>query len=254
MAVVPNPKYQDTVIHDCIPQSGKCWMECNQCFFNRPGAYYTETPSIPTVEEVGDGIVRMNGGHDSNLEKDLVIKTAKQYKDVFFNTSIPSFDFPGPVVFTANRKEEERPVMPGDNAGYNGGIWREGYWARPEFKNLMFIRLRVSATNLGWIKNAVKEWTGCLGNVPVVLTFMAYYDHEPTITPDIPINPCYEWRVRHLNSYWCPTKEFMRCVMDIFKDNRLVSLCGSIQDGPWCKGCRNCETYYLQAKKRLKGE
>ena len=47
---------------------------CNQCFFNRAGAYYTDTPTIPTPEEVGDDIVRMNCGNDSNINRALVIR------------------------------------------------------------------------------------------------------------------------------------------------------------------------------------
>jgi hypothetical protein len=64
---------------------------------------------------------------------------------------------------------------------------------------------------------------------------------------------CYEWRVRHINSYWCPTKDFMRWVMSRYGDNRLVSMCSSIESS-YCRACRNCETLYLQATKRLRGE
>ena len=66
-----------------------------------------DRPHVPTPEEVGDGIVRMNCGNDSNNQRDLVIETAKRYQRYFFNTSIPRFDFPGPVVLTANPKEEQ---------------------------------------------------------------------------------------------------------------------------------------------------
>src|SRR5208282_4231145 len=131
---IRNPKQVETALFDCVPQEGKCPHNCNQCFFNREGAFYTPTPSIPTVEEVEGGIVRMNCGHDSNFERDLVIETALKYKDFFFNTSVPRFDFPGPVVLTANPKEEERPWQP----AYEDQIPR----------NLMFVRLRVSSTNL----------------------------------------------------------------------------------------------------------
>ena len=85
-----NPKQIGSPLYDCIPQAGKCPIGCNQCFFNRPGAFYTETPSIPEPDEIEPGgVVRMNCGHDSNLHRDLVISTAFQYEDAFFNTSIP---------------------------------------------------------------------------------------------------------------------------------------------------------------------
>ena len=67
---------------------------------------------MPTLEEVGDGIVRVNSGHDSNIGRDEVIRATEQYPRRFFNTSIAKFDFPAPVVLTANPKEEEPVAQP----------------------------------------------------------------------------------------------------------------------------------------------
>jgi hypothetical protein len=238
-----NPKQEGTPFFDCIPQVGPCPIGCNQCFYNRPGAYYVpiDRPHVPTPKEVGDGIVRMNCGNDSNNQRELVIETAQRYRRYFFNTSIPRYDFPGPVVLTANAREEvpaHQPIFIGE----------------PPPANLMFVRLRVSSTNLRYIDDAVLRWT--VQQVPVVLTFMAYYDVEPKIPTDVQVaveGPCYEWRVRHINSYWCPTKEFMRWVMARYAQNRLVSMCSSIGSA-YCRDCRNCETYYVQSMKRLRGE
>lgn len=245
MATKRNPKMEGTNIWDCVPQFGKCPHNCSQCFFNRPNAFYTEVPSIPTPEEVGDGIVRMNAGNDSNNQRDLVIETAKRYQRYFFNTSVPRFDFPAPVVLTANPKEEQPAATPN---------WHGESWYAPA-ENLMFVRLRTSATNLVFVDRAVAAWTAA--QVPVVITFMAYYTEQP---PTIPLDvaaavsgPCYEWRVRHINSYFCPTKPFMRFVMQRYRGNRLVSMCSSINSA-YCRDCRNCETYFLQAAKRMRGE
>lgn len=243
MTMKRNPKQEGTDFWDCIVQAGECPMQCNQCFYNRPEAYYVpidEMPLIPDPEEVGNGIVRMNCGHDSNIEFEKVIAQAAKYKHAFFNTSIPPLShFPGPVVFTANRCEESRATL-----------------ITPMPKNLMFVRLRTSATNLHWIDMAVEHYTAW--EVPVVITFMAYYDREPQISDEVRHDiggreGCYEWRVRHINSYWCPTKLFMRYVMNRYTDNRLVSMCSSI-DSFYCRNCRNCETYYVQTQKRLRGE
>ena len=251
-----NPKLEGTPIFDCIPQKGSCPIGCSQCFFNRPGAYYIpldQLPLVPTPEEVGDGIVRMNCGNDSNNQRNLVIEAAKKYQRFFFNTSIPRYDFPGPVVLTANPKEEDwdHYVQP----DYRGGGDSEGFggaWHTPAL-NLMFVRLRTSATNLPLIDKAVYRWTEA--KVPVVITFMAYYDHVPTVLEQVarPWRSCYKWKVRHINSYHCPTKTFMRYVMSRYRDNRLVSMCGSIESS-YCRPCRNCETHYLQTMKRLRGE
>lgn len=244
MTVKRNPKQEGTPMFDCIPQTGTCPIGCNQCFFNRPDAYYVpinQMPLVPTPEEVGDGIVRMNCGNDSNNQRNLVIETAKQYKHFFFNTSVRNLDFPGPVVLTVN-PHEEAPA------------WAPHYLYNEVPKNLMFIRLRVSGTNLGHIDDAVEWWTDY--HVPVVLTFMAYYDRHPAVNEEevgLRASACYEWRIRHINSYWCATKAFMQRVLDRYKHNRLVSMCSSLNSG-YCRDCRNCETYFVQTMKRMRGE
>lgn len=227
--MVRNPKLKGTVLFECIPQVGPCPVNCNQCFYNRPNAFYvpTDKPHIPSPEEIGKGIVRLNTGHDSNIQRDLVIETAKQYKYFFFNTSIPRFDFPGPVVFTANPKEEEEIDL--------------SFLSKP-YKNLMFVRIRTSSTNLKWVDKAIKEIS--LMDIPIVLTFMAYYENNA-----VPDQINYVWRKRHLNQYWCPTQKFKTRTIKTF-GNRLVTMCGTPKSN-WCKDCRNCETYYWQTKKRL---
>jgi hypothetical protein len=188
----------------------------------------------------------MNCGNDSNNQRELVIETAKQYQHYFFNTSIPRYDFPGPVVLTANPKEE-------DGAHYAWPVWHGDDWHSPA-PNLMFVRLRTSATNLRPVDRAVAAWTAA--KVPVVITFMSYYDRVPTVDEDLVrlgADECYVWKVRHINSYHCPTSAFMRTVMARYRENRLVSMCGSI-DASYCRACRNCETHFLQTMKRLRGE
>jgi len=248
MTTKRNPKQEGTCLFDCKPQTGQCPIGCAECFYNRPGAFYSDIqqPIMPSLDEVGEGIVRINSGHDSNIGRDEVIRATARYPKRFFNTSIPRFDFPGPVVLTANPKEEQegRYAMPN---------WHGDDWYSPA-ANLMFVRLRTSATNLDLVDKAVAAWTAA--KVPVVITYMAYYTSEPQVPADVlraVSGPCYEWRVRHINSYWCPTKHFMRWVMARYQSNRLVSMCGSI-DASYCRVCRNCESYYLQTVKRLRGE
>jgi hypothetical protein len=196
---------------------------------------------MPPLPE--SGIMRVNSGHDSNIERELVIAETEQYKHRFFNTSIPRFDFPAPVVLTANPQEEER-------------------WHRPPTPvppNVMFVRLRTSGTNLHLVRKAASAWT-FLG-VPIVLTFMAYYTGEPTAYPHVTESiegPAYTWKQRHINSYWCPTPAFMQYALALVRDTaavipRLVTMCGSLESG-YCKDCRSCETYYWQTLKRMKGE
>ena len=223
-----NPKQDGSNVYDCKPQTGKCPLDCNQCFYNREGAFYVDIdePHMPPPEEV-NGIMRVNCGHDSNFERERVIKETAIYPHRFFNTSIAKFDFPAPVVFTANAKEERKAKL---------------LKKRPE--NLMFVRLRVSSTNLHHIYNAVHHYSHRY--MPVVLTFMAYYDKRPRNEDN------YIWKQRHINSYWCPTVEFMQSTLNDMKGgiNRLVALCGNL-DSYSCKDCRNCETYYWQTIKHM---
>jgi hypothetical protein len=136
-----NPKQADSNLYDCIPQAGPCPIGCNQCFYNRPGAFYvpTDQPQFPALEEVGDGIVRINCGSDSNNQREHVIASTAHYPRRFFNTSIARFDFPAPVVLTANPKEE-------DEAKYAYPLRDGERWKAPA-DNIMFVRLRTSTTN-----------------------------------------------------------------------------------------------------------
>jgi len=273
MELVRNPKMEGTEFWDCRPQIGRCPINCNECFYNREGAFYSDpnVPYIPSPSQVGNGLVRFNCGHDSNIQRDLVIETAQKYKNFFFNTSLPRFDFPGPVVFTANAKEEEPaweptryyPTVPPDKKCISDG-------QIPFLDNLMFVRLRVSPTNLNLIERAIYDWRN---TAPVVLTFMAYYDQIPpgtyTINQEMGLDGqkclwttpkgfprkivAYEWKVRHINSYFCPTKEFMQYVMRWAKKigGRQVTMCSDF-DSYYCRDCMNCETYYVQTMKHLK--
>lgn len=266
----PNPKTDGSGIIACRPQIGICPNTCNQCFYNRPEAFYCDIlePYIPSpVDKSGlpiEDIVRMNDGHDSNIQKDLVIETAQKYKHYFFNTSIPKLDFPGPVVLTVNPKEEEAPVLPQDIVfkGTSGPKDIVEYYKQLKEglpSNIMYVRLRVSTTNLNHIEQAVSEWSQ--NGIPVVLTFMAYYEETalpsmilPTDDTDADnVGICYTWKQRHINSYYCPTRNYMAYVLKRMKKvgGRLVTMCGTL-DSPWCRDCGNCKRYYQETMKHLR--
>ncbi len=242
-----NPKQEGSNLYDCRPQVGSCPIGCNQCFYNRPGAYYTDInePNIPDPNDVyeGNGIVRMNCGHDSNLERRLVIDNAVQYDDYFFNTSIANYDFPGPVVLTINCCEEEpkRSILPPTVVP----------------PNLMFVRIRLSASNLGDAHRLVTDWS--LADVPIVITFMAYYDKdvfEGVVKHRHPFynnldDHLYEYKIRHINKYWCPTRAMKVRTMKSLgvERNRLLTTC--CLESEFCKDCKNCESYYWITRRRL---
>ncbi len=221
-----NPKQEGTNLFDCIPQKGPCPNNCNQCFYNEGFYLPIDQPHFP--REIGDGIVRVNSGHDSNINREWVIESTNQFPKRFFNTSIPRFDFPAPVVFTANDEEEQNPYLP---KYFNNGNYRN---------NLMFVRLRVSSTNLRHVIVAAEEW-GYHG-IPVVLTFMRYRDLE-TGYQDF---ACYTKKVSIKNTYWCPTPQFMTETLRVVRRfNSEIKMCGTPTSN-LCKDCLLCETLYLE--------
>lgn len=229
-----NPKQAGTNLFDCIPQQGPCLNSCSQCYYNHNFYLPIDRGHFPTLEEVRDGIVRINSGNDSNIERERVILSTKRYPKRFFNTSIPEFDFPDPVVFTANPNEEV-------------GVWFPGYFECKSFINLMFVRLRTSSTNLPIVAQAAKQW-GDAG-VPVLLTFMRYYDEHVFAKQD---KKQYVQRTHIKNSYWCPTASFMQYALKFVREfNSKIEMCGTFVSN-FCKDCLNCEKYYYLAKKRLK--
>jgi len=213
-----NPKLIGSNLVDCIPQTGSCPIGCAECFYNGGRFYRTlEEPLIPTFEEAKGKIVRMNSGHDSNLEREKVIAAAARYPRTFFNTSIPRFDFPGPVVFTCNGKRALLVDCP---------------------DNVMFVRIRMSTWDLteqDWlVEHYLKQ------NVPVVLTFMRYYSEGAVKVPED-----YLWGRSILNDYWKPTLEAKARVLSRYKGTG-VRMCGTLVSS-LCVDCRNCELLYKEA-------
>lgn len=232
-----NPKQAGSNLFDCIPQKGPCPNQCNQCYYNRPGAFYLpiERGHFPSVKEVGNGIVRVNSGHDSNINRGYVIKSTEQYPKRFFNTSLPGLGFPDPVVFTVNPREEFRALLPEDFMCIEYVI-----------SKLMFVRIRVSSTNLGYVAQAAEEW-GKIG-VSVLLTFMRYYDVEEYNKQN---SIFYENRKSIINEYWCPTPTFMCATLLFIRQfNPETRMCGT-PESSYCKDCNDCEFYYYVAKERM---
>lgn len=230
---IQNPKLIGTNIVDCIPQTGECRIKCPECFYNG-GRFFRmlSEPLMPPLDEsiYYEKIVRVNSGHDSNIQRDLVIRETAKYPHKFYNTSILNFDFPSPVVFTCNGGKNSRLKLAGP---------------RP---NLMFVRVRVDSWDMETVYLAVNHYLIDFG-VPVVLTFMRYYDGSRI--PEAAKGD-YEW-VRHIsNEYFCLKPEAMVRIMARFKGTG-VRMCGT----PWssnCIDCRNCEFLYWEAMRRMENK
>ncbi len=219
-----NPKLKDSNIIEAIPQIGECPIGCEECFYNGGRFFRTlEEPLLPTAEEAEGKIVRVNTGHDSNIQRKLVLEKTAGYRLKFFNTSIPRFDFPGPVAFTCNGKKL--------------------LLVEPT-SNLMVVRIRVSTWNFKEVDRAVEHYLA-RHKIPVLLTFMRYYD-----VSKIRNKENYEKKEHILNEYWCLKPEAILRVLERYK-GRGVRMCGTPVSS-FCVDCRNCEFLYWDCLRRMR--
>lgn len=238
MGYIENPKTKGSGIVACIPQTGICPNKCHDCFF-QSGRSFLEPldenlPNMPF--DVENRVVRINDGNDSNHMIALVIRSTQQYQMKFYNTAIPkNFDkFDAPVVLTVN------PSYMTDEKFYK---------LDPIPKNLMFVRIRTNMWNMNKVVvPAVEYYTE--REVPVVLTFMAYYDHPEKIPEGFA--GCYEFKKRTLNSYYVIKQFAWDMITDMFKDNKYVYTCGKDANTHPCKFCGNCLREYFATMERIR--
>ena len=215
-----NPKLVGSNLIDCIPQTGECPVKCAECFYNGGRFYRTlAEPLIPTLEEAKRRIVRVNSGHDSNIQRQRVLDATARYPHRFYNTSIPRFDFPAPVVFTCNGPRLFLVSTP---------------------PNVMFVRVRTCSWNLDEVDRAIEFYQIGQGR-QVVLTFMRYYNSEAVVQAGD-----YEWRKSVLNDYWCPRPETIVRILGRYKGTG-VRMCGT-PISSLCVDCRNCEFFYWRTQ------
>lgn len=247
-----NPKTIGSGIVCAIPQKGRCPNNCEDCFF-QSGRSFLEplnenTPNMPTVEQTVGRVVRVNDGNDSNNYPYLVKDAVRYYPMKFFNTSIPKNleFFEDPVVLTIN---------PGEMTD------KEFYKLEPIPKNLMFVRIRTNMWNFeNVVIPAVEYYTS--KEVPVVLTFMAYYDTSdkikvPEFIDGSTTKKAYIFRKRTLNSYFAITTDAWEWIMKLFKYNKWVYSCGKIEGEKGthaCHRCGNCLREYFYTMEKLRGE
>lgn len=234
-----NPKTAGSGILCAIPQKGTCPMHCMDCFF-QSGRSFLEPlednlPNMPEFQDSLFRVIRINDGNDSNNQRDLVIESTKKYAMKFYNTSMPMIlDFDAPVVLTLNP------------AGHTD---KDFYKLDPIPDNLMFVRMRVNMWNLELVDEAIEYYTS--RQVPVILTFMAYYDLE---VPD-EYKKYYIFKKRTLNSYWVIRSETWKGIMDKYWKNPNVYSCSKIEGelgSRACSRCGNCLREYFATMERLR--
>lgn len=233
-----NPKVKSSGIIECIPQSGRCPIGCEDCFF-QSGRSYLEPlsenlPHIPSSEMARGRVVRMNDGNDSNVERELVERVAATFDDAFFNTSIPSRlgEFSRPFVLTVN------PNKMTDTEFHRIGEIPP---------NMMFARVRTNMWNIDSVVRPAVKYYAEERDVPVVLTFMAYY----TKSIRDGYQHAYEWRTRTINPYWVIKRSHVDEIESMFYGFQNVYLCGR-HGSSTCAACGNCLREYYRAKEKMR--
>lgn len=239
MGYIENPKTKGSGIVCAIPQTGICPNKCPDCFF-QSGRSFLEPleenlPNMPY--DVENRVVRVNDGNDSNHMIALVIRSTQQYPMKFYNTAIPkNFDiFDAPVILTVN------PAYMTDH---------DFYRLEEIPKNLMYVRVRANRWNMADVVRPAVDWYTEKG-VPVILTFMAYYDTE---VPE-KFQRYYIFKKRTLNAYWVIKTEEWRAIMEEFWDNDLVYSCSKIEGekaSRSCARCGNCIREYFVTMERMR--
>ena len=236
MSYIENPKTEGSGIVACIPQTGICPNECEDCFF-QSGRSYLEPlednlPNIPDSAQQYNRVVRVNDGLDSHVDLFSVILDTRIYTNKFYNTACPDDleVYQAPVVLTLN------PGLKTDTDYHRID-------SPPE--NLMFVRFRTNMWNLNVCDQAV-DWYSDRGT-PIVLTFMAYHDETSVM-----IRHYYEKRMRIINPYWAITHEGWKRVMRRYEFNRWVYSCGREGITSLCRFCGNCLREYFATMERMR--
>jgi hypothetical protein len=238
-----NPKTKGSGVLCAIPQGDECPVKCEDCFF-QSGRSFLEPladnlPNMPDIRVAVNRVIRINDGNDSNNRREEVVARASQYQMKFFNTSMNKKldQFPGPVVLTLN------PSTMTDTR----------FHVLDDIpSNLMFVRIRTNTWNLADVVGpAVEFYTS--QDVPVVLTFMAYFKAARDDIED----RGYIFRKRTTNSYWAISTEAWEEVMRPYRYNKWVYSCGKIEGERGttsCRHCGNCLREYFATMERIRND
>lgn len=243
MSYRENPKTKGSGILCAIPQEGECPVKCDDCFF-QSGRSFLEPldenlPNMPDTRTARNRVIRVNDGNDSNNQRQVVLNGVSQYQMFFFNTSMNKKleEFPGPVVLTVN---------PGKMTD------KEFHKVDPIPKNLMFVRIRANWWNDSDVVTPAIDYYSSK-EVPVVLTFMAYFGSEIPY----PFEEQYIHRKRTTNSYKAITTSGWEALMYPHRHNKWVYSCGKIEGEKGttaCRHCGNCLREYFATMERLRPE
>jgi hypothetical protein len=238
MTYVENPKTYGSGIYCAIPQDYQhCKRGCADCFYQNGRSYLEplehNLPNVPPHSIIDNYVIRVNDGLDSGQDIDRVIEKTWMYPDKFYNTADPGAVVKlqtkgeGPVVLTIN---------PGDMTDRSFVPYSE------DLKDLMFVRFRANMWNRKLLAQAVADWCG--NGVPLVITYMRYYDEE-----SIPFiyHRNYLKKEHILNPSWGIDEFGWHAISVPHKNNPLVSTCGLNANTHQCRYCGVCLREYWRS-------
>ena len=236
--MIENPKTEGTHIIDAIPQTGLCPMKCSECYYNDDGFYLSkDVPNVPTSVEALGRIVRVNSGHDSNIDRTNVMNVTQIFRDRFYNTCIPILHFGRPTILTINGRDTDNSyVSPHKIEG--------------SLETLMALRFRVNTWNLPLLENALNEYFSYGLHAPFILTPMRYKSVEAI--PETH-RKFYTRRKHIVNDWWCLTEEGFLLVKSLMRYPSAF-LCGNpFDNSSLCSQCRLCEHFYVSSMNKILG-
>tara|TARA_Y100000310_G_C20563218_1_gene754122 strand:- start:11 stop:733 length:723 start_codon:yes stop_codon:yes gene_type:complete len=232
-----NPKIRNTNMITARPQGDDCPLECSECFYNSDNYYEDKsTASMPSVEESKEKIVKVNDGHDSNIDSDRVISTTSRYKDKFYNTSIGTLFFKKPTILTINGKDTDETYI-------------ETRDIRGDLNTLMAIRFRVNLWNIGLCEDAINTYRGDGIGAPFLLTDMRY-NNIASIPKEF--RKWYEYKEHISNSYYSLNKKGLDILFTYLMRYFNVYWCGNpFTKSTLCEDCFLCEHFYIVCKSKI---
>jgi len=239
MSYIENPKTKGSGIYCAIPQEYEpCRRNCKNCFY-QGGRSYLEPlaqnlPNMPPKEILDNFVIRVNDGLDSCQNVYDVIDKTRNIPNKFYNTaSYAPYLFNllsecGPYVLTLN---------PGDMTD------DEIYYPFIQMNHKpMAVRFRANMWNRDLLNVAIQLWCKDFG-VPLIITFMRYYEEDPHIKK----YPAYYNKKEHiLNPSWSVNDAGWSNISVLYWTYDLVFTCGAGPDLHLCKDCGICLQLYWQ--------
>lgn len=243
-----NPKTVGSGMVTAIPQSGPCPFGCDDCYANlrddegKSLAWLDidkDLPLLPDPKQVGNRVVRVNDLNDSFNEIFKVMELTEAYHHKFYNTSVgdPGAFGMNPVVFTIN---------PGNKTDFDFHRLSENACT-----NIMFVRVRANLWNGNTVIEPACKYYGQL-RVPIVLTFMRYYDlnHIPSM-----YRPYYHLQYHLKNpAHSLYSGDAYNIFLSYSYRYPRVYVCGEkpLEGGNLCVNCGNCLREYFRTANKLK--